>query len=172
MLQKQCILRKILHWSPGKLLEIANFNEKSRKLHGKNPKDTSRTRQNLVKICVKSVKIAENRPKLKNRRKIISKIRKTLKQCSKTGSKTEKHGKTAKILKQCSKNSAFCEKSCTGAQENCSKSRISTKNHENHMVKIPKTLRERVKTSPKYASDPSKSPKIDQKLKNHIKILR
>ena len=36
------------------------------------------------------------------------------------------------------------------------------------MVKIPKTLRERVKTSSKYASDPSKSLKIDQKLKNRI----
>ena len=53
----------------GKLIEIANFNEKSRKTHGKNPKDTWRTRQNLVNIYGRSVKIAENQPKVEKSHK-------------------------------------------------------------------------------------------------------
>ena len=102
-------------------------------------KKVSQIHQNRVKTSSKYASDPSKSPKidqkLKNRIKISSKIRKTFKQCSKTGSKTEKHGKTTKILKQCSKNNAFYEKSCTEAQENCSKSRISTKNHENRMVK-------------------------------------
>ena len=65
MLQKQCILRKILYWSPGKLLEIVNFDEKSRNCHAKNPKSPSTTCQNLSKMRVSSAKIVENRPTCK-----------------------------------------------------------------------------------------------------------
>ena len=55
MVQKQCILRKIMYWSPGKLLEIVNFDEKSRKSHGENPKhilieNASKPRQNMRQI--------------------------------------------------------------------------------------------------------------------------
>ena len=49
-----------MYWSAGKLFKIMIFDEKSQKSHGKNPKDILRTRQNLVKIYVRSVKIVEN----------------------------------------------------------------------------------------------------------------
>ena len=70
-----------------------------------------------------------------------------------------------------SETRAFVEKSCTGAQENCSKSWIFVKNHQFWMAKIPKTLGERVKTVSKSGSDPPKSSKIVQKSKNHQKII-
>ena len=106
----------------------------------------------------KSSKIVQ---KSKNHQKRITEIPKHHEQCSKTWSKPEKHAKIAKTLKQRSKNHVFFEKSCTGAQENCSKSSIFAKNHEFWMAKIPKTLGERVKTMSKSGSDPPKSSKID-----------
>ena len=63
-LQKPCIFRKVLYWSPGKLLEIVDFRQKSSISDGKNPKDTWRTRQNRVKTWIRSTKIVENLPKV------------------------------------------------------------------------------------------------------------
>ena len=46
---------------PRKIAQIVNFHEKSKKLHCKNQKDTWTTRQNRVKIRIRSTKIVENR---------------------------------------------------------------------------------------------------------------
>ena len=59
-LEKLLIFRKILYLSPGKLLEIANFDEKSRKSNTKNPNGIARTRQNRIQKWARSVKISEN----------------------------------------------------------------------------------------------------------------
>ena len=63
-LQKSYIFAKILYWSLGKLLKILNFHERSPNLHCKNRKDTWATRQNHVKIGIRSTKIVENRQKV------------------------------------------------------------------------------------------------------------
>ena len=55
MLQKQRIFRKILYWSPRKLLEIVDFREKSWNLQGKNPKHIRRTHQNTIKFWIRSI---------------------------------------------------------------------------------------------------------------------
>ena len=54
--------------SPGKVLEIVDFDEKSRNLQCKNPKDVSKTRQSPIKMWIGSGKIVENRPKVENSR--------------------------------------------------------------------------------------------------------
>ena len=59
-LEKLFIFRKILYLSPGKLLEIANFDEKSRKSNTKNPIAIARTRQSRIQKWARSVKISEN----------------------------------------------------------------------------------------------------------------
>ena len=48
-LEKLFIFRKILYLSPGKMLEIANFDEKSRKSNAENPNGIPRTRQSRIK---------------------------------------------------------------------------------------------------------------------------
>ena len=62
-----------------KLIEIVNFNEKSRNLHTKNRKDTATTRQNLVKIWTRSAKIIENRPKVEKSQNNVLGYKKWLK---------------------------------------------------------------------------------------------
>ena len=54
------IFRKILYLSPGKLLEILDFDEKSSKSDAKNPNYTPRTRQKSTKNVVRSGQIDEN----------------------------------------------------------------------------------------------------------------
>ena len=123
-----------------------------------------------------------------------TKIRKT--RGSKTLPKPEKHAKIAKTIKQRSKNHVFFEKSCTGAQEKCSKSWIFVKNHQFRIAKIQKTIGERVKTekirhqiyqnrrksfksrkiikkeSTKFQNTISNAPKRDQILKNTQKLAK
>ena len=69
-LQKACIFRKIMYQSPGKLLEIVNFDEKSRNWHAKNPKSPSTTHQNLSKM---RGQLSQNRRKSSKRCKIVEK---------------------------------------------------------------------------------------------------
>ena len=66
---KHHILRKLLYRSPGKMLKIVNFNEQTPNLHCKNRKDTWATRQNRVKIGIRSTKIVENRQKVEKSQK-------------------------------------------------------------------------------------------------------
>ena len=63
-LEKLFIFRKIRYLSPGKMLEIANFDEKSRKANAENPNGIARTRQNRIQKWARSGQIIENRRKV------------------------------------------------------------------------------------------------------------
>ena len=52
--QKQCIFRKILYWSLGKMLKIVDVHQKSWNLNGKNSKYTRRTHQNYIQNWFRS----------------------------------------------------------------------------------------------------------------------
>ena len=110
----------------------------------------------------KSSKIDE---KLKNPRYFINEILKIHRERAKMRSKIEKTLKIANTHRERSKTVHF-SKNPVPESEKCSKSRISTKNHENRSRKIQMAWRERVKTASKNEPDPSKSSKIYEKLKN------
>ena len=107
-LQKQHIFRKIMYWSPRKLFEIADFQQKSWNLHTTNPKHTRRTHQNRLNFWVRSMQNHRNSFKSwKIIEKASTKLQSTISNTPKPDQKLKNNGKSKRYISNAPKAAYF-----------------------------------------------------------------